>query len=180
MLVELARRGHTTIDTDYDGWTLPSGTWDEPRMSAALAEQAAIVVSGTVENQGAFYDRFEHIVLLSAPVDVLIERLSARDNNPYGKSSEDQAEVRRYVVQVEPLLRIGATLELDARRSVSELAHEIERWLRTRQDPGTLRDHSTRQVLLRCRMRNVVYWGCEPEVHPCNSAKSAGSLRSSF
>lgn len=127
LLVELARRGHKTIDTDYGGWTLPGGTWDEPRMSAALAQQAAMVVSGMVENQSAFDDRFEHIVLLSTPVDVLIERLSARDNNPYGKFSEYQAEVRRYVVHVEPLLRLGATLEPDARRSVSELAHEIER-----------------------------------------------------
>jgi shikimate kinase len=95
-----------------------------------------MVVSGTVENQGAFYDRFEHIVLLSAPVDVLIERLSARDNNPYGKSSEDQAEVRRYVAHVQPVLRMGATLELDGRRSVSELAHEIERLAPNSARPG--------------------------------------------
>ncbi|MFC0681618.1 hypothetical protein ACFFGH_27630 [Lysobacter korlensis] len=34
LLAELRRRGHDTVDTDYDGWTLPDGTWDEARMSS--------------------------------------------------------------------------------------------------------------------------------------------------
>jgi predicted ATPase len=37
VLRELSRRGYRTIDTDYDSWVLPDGTWDEPRMSALLA-----------------------------------------------------------------------------------------------------------------------------------------------
>ena len=32
VLVELRRRGHMTVDTDYDGWESPNGTWDEQRM----------------------------------------------------------------------------------------------------------------------------------------------------
>jgi hypothetical protein len=36
-----------------------------------LLSRHTVVVSGTVENQGRFYDRFEHVVLLSAPVQVL-------------------------------------------------------------------------------------------------------------
>ncbi len=36
LLAELARRGHRTVDTDLDGWTLQSGLWDEPRMTALL------------------------------------------------------------------------------------------------------------------------------------------------
>ena len=84
VLDELRRRGHLTVDTDYDGWELPDGTWDEDRMAALLAAAPDVVVSGTVSNQGRFYDRFEHVVLLSAPVDVLLERVRRRTNNPYG------------------------------------------------------------------------------------------------
>jgi hypothetical protein len=79
-----------------------------------------------VENQDRFYDRFEHVVLLSAPVHVLIERVSKRTNNPYGKTSEHQAEIVRYLDTVEPLLRRGATLELDGQRPTCELADAIE------------------------------------------------------
>lgn len=127
VLRELSRRGYRTIDTDYDAWVLPDGTWDEPRMSALLASNSSLVVSGTVENQGRFYDRFAVVVLLSAPVEVLIERVSVRTNNTYGSSEADQSAIRQYVLDVEPLLRNGATLELDGRRPVPELADEVER-----------------------------------------------------
>lgn len=126
VLEELRRRGHVTVDTDYDGWVLADGRWDEPRMDRLLHEHADVVVSGTVENQGRFYDRFEQVVFLSAPVDVLIERVSRRTNNPYGRTAEQQAEIAEYVETVEPLLRQGATVELDGRKPVDELADLIE------------------------------------------------------
>lgn len=126
VLDELRRRGHMTVDTDYDGWELPNGTWDEQRMHQLLASNRDVVVSGTVENQGRFYDRFEHVVLISAPLQILVERVSGRTNNPYGKTPKQRAEIARYVDTVEPLLRRGATLELDGQRPPSELADVIE------------------------------------------------------
>jgi dephospho-CoA kinase len=130
LLDELRRRGHLTVDTDYDGWELPDGTWDEQRMHALLAEQSAVVVSGTVKNQGHFYDRFDHVVLLSAPPHVLLERVRERTNNPYGSTAEQQAEIVLFTRTVEPLLRKGATLELDGQRPVSELSDAVEQLMR--------------------------------------------------
>jgi shikimate kinase len=129
LLDELRRRGHLTVDTDYGGWQLPDGTWDEQRMDHLLATHSDVVVSGTVDNQGRFYDRFEQVVLLSAPLPVLLERVRARQNNPYGKTAEQQAEMARYVGEVEPLLRRGAGQELDGRRPVAELADVLEELL---------------------------------------------------
>jgi shikimate kinase len=129
LLEELARRGHAVVDTDYDGWTLAGGAWDEPRMAALLAEHSEIVVSGTVENQGRFYDRFDHVVLLSAPLSVLLDRVGRRANNSYGKTAEDRDEIARYLGAVEPLLRGGATTELDGRRAPRDLADTVERLL---------------------------------------------------
>jgi len=85
-----------------------------------------VIVSGTAENQGRFYDRFEHIVLLRAPLPVLVERVSSRSNNPYGKTPEQRAEIARNLNTVEPLLRRGATLELDGQLPVARLADAIE------------------------------------------------------
>ncbi|GAA1679568.1 AAA family ATPase [Microbacterium lacus] len=126
VLAALARRGLRTVDTDFDGWVLDDGTWDEPRMSALLAAETTVIVSGTVENQGRFYDRFADIVLLTAPVEILMERATRRSDNPYGTSLRDQNEIRDYVRTVEPLLRETATLTLDGRRPVSELADIVE------------------------------------------------------
>ena len=122
LLAELRRRGHLTVDTDHDDWVLADGTWDEQRMDQLLAGHPDVVVCGTVDNQGRFYDRFEHVVLLSAPLPVLLERVRTRPDNPYGRAAEHRAEIARYLEEVEPLLRRGATLEVDGRRPVAELA----------------------------------------------------------
>ena len=124
LLAAVARRGYATVDTDYDGWELADAQWDEPRMSALLAEHPTIAVSGTVSNQGLFYDRFEHVVYLHAPLEVLLDRVRSRTHNPYGKAAEQQADITRYVAEVEPLIRRSATLELDGRRPVDDLADQ--------------------------------------------------------
>ncbi len=127
VLDELRGRGFRTVDTDYDGWVLDDGKWDEPRMQRLLSGHEDLVVSGTVENQVRFYGRFEHIVLLSAPLEVLLQRVTERTNNPYGKTPAERDEIAHYVETVEPLLRRGATVELDGRLPVTELADAIHR-----------------------------------------------------
>jgi shikimate kinase len=129
LLASVAARGYPTVDTDDDGWHLPDGRWVESRMDDLLAQHSTVAVSGTADNQGRFYDRFEHVVYLYAPVDVLLARVATRTTNPYGTSPEDQAEIVRYVAEVEPRLRRGATVELDASRPLSELADELQRLL---------------------------------------------------
>lgn len=120
----LAARGVRVVDTDLDGWTLPDGTWDEPRMTRLLEEPGDVVVAGTVENQGRF--GFDHVVLLSAPLDVLLERVTTRTTNGYGRTAEERAEIAGYVATVEPLLRRAASLELDtARMGPEEVADRI-------------------------------------------------------
>ncbi len=129
VLAAIARRGFRTVDTDYDGWELSDANWDEPRMSALLAEHPTVAVSGTAQNQGRFYDRFEHVVYLRVPLDVLLDRVRARSNNPYGKTAEQQADIAKYVVEVEPLIRRTATLELDGLMPVHVLAAHVEQCL---------------------------------------------------
>ena len=138
VLGELSRRGYRTVDTDYDGWVLPNGTWDEPRLSALLASESSVAISGTVENQGLFYDRFDAVVLLSAPVEVLLQRVTTRTNNPYGISEADQSQIRQHVLEVEPLLRAGATHEFDGLTPVAELADQLEQLIdaSNRTDPA--------------------------------------------
>ena len=64
-----------------------------------------LFVAGCKTNQGKFYAQFDHVVLLSAPADVLLARIMARDNNPYGKRPAERALILRYLDEVEPRLR---------------------------------------------------------------------------
>lgn len=122
----LASRGYLTVDTDLDGWTDgEGGPWDATRMGDLLRTERTVVVSGTSENQGRFYDRFDHVVLLSVPVEVAIERVRTRSNNSYGRMIEQQDRIRRHFAEVEPLLRRSATVELDGRLPLAQLADEV-------------------------------------------------------
>jgi shikimate kinase len=129
LLAAVANRGYPTADTDYDGWEVAEARWDEPRMDALLAEHPTIAVCGTAENQGRFYGRFEHVIYLYVPLDTLLDRVRTRVGNPYGKTPAQQADIARYVIEVEPRLRRSATLELSGLLSVTELADRVEHCL---------------------------------------------------
>jgi dephospho-CoA kinase len=131
VLAELERRGHRIVDTDVGGWVDESGPerlWREERIAALLDGHAdgALFVAGTVANQGRFYPRFDAVVLLRAPADVLLERIATRTNNPFGKSEAERAAILRDLAEVEPLLRAGATAEIDTRAPVESVADELE------------------------------------------------------
>lgn len=64
-------------------------------------------------NQGEFYPLFDIVILLSAPAEVMLKRLEARTNNPYGKTLEERAEVLEHLRNVEPLLRRSADHDID-------------------------------------------------------------------
>jgi shikimate kinase len=81
-----------------------------------------LIVSGTTRNQVVFYPLFDHIVLLSAPSEVLVERLRTRTSNPYGKDPAQIAETLEYLDTVEPLLREAATLEVVTTVPVGQVA----------------------------------------------------------
>jgi shikimate kinase len=133
LLDELSARGYPTVDTDYgDYYELVDGEplWRADRIEALLRTHSVnggdvLFVQGTTRNQGAFYPWFEHIVLLSAPVEVLIERLTNRTTNPYGKDPAELAQTLQYVDTVEPLLRASATLEVVTTIPASQVADTV-------------------------------------------------------
>lgn len=136
-MAELARRGHRVVDTDYGGWgeevPAPDGSgperlWRADRIDALLADHdgCALFVSGCVANQGRFYPRFDAIVLLSAPLHILLDRVATRVTNSFDRTDAQRARIVHDVATVEPLLRAGATVEIDTRRPPDEVADELE------------------------------------------------------
>jgi shikimate kinase len=137
VLGELARRGHRVVDTDYPPWSeevaSPGGSgseqrWCEDRVGALLAEDVrdSLFVSGCASNQGKFYDRFDAVVLLSLPVDVLLQRVASRVTNSYGKNPAERQRIIEHVNTVAPLLRRTATVEIDTDRPLSEVVDAVE------------------------------------------------------
>ena len=125
-LAALASQGFRVVDTDEPGWKEPCDgeeVWREDRIAKLLAEETpeSLFVSGTVPNQGRFYDRFDAVVLLSAPAEVLLERLATRTTNDFGKADDERDKILADLAEVEPLLRATATHELDATRPLDAI-----------------------------------------------------------
>jgi dephospho-CoA kinase len=141
----LAARGFKAVDADspaYSHWVAAStvaaaaGTpvepdrdwvWQEDRMRELLAtaDAGCLFVSGTAANMGQFLPHFDHVILLSAPIALIVERLASRTTNSYGK---DPAEVQRVIAlvsSVEPLLRRMADHEIDTSAPLEEVVANI-------------------------------------------------------
>lgn len=131
-LAELGKLGFRVLDTDEPGWTEWSDAdggyvWHEDRIAELLASDDGppLYVSGTVSNQGRFYDRFDAVVLLSAPPEVLLGRIETRTTNPYGKTPRERELVLRHLAEVEPLLRRTCTHEIDAGQSLASVVEQL-------------------------------------------------------
>jgi broad-specificity NMP kinase len=130
-LAELGRRGYRVVDTGEQGWReyhevigssdeLHRGEWlwVEERITGLLNSDdgRSLFIEGCVRNQSKFYDRFNAVVLLSAPADVILDRVTRRTTNNYGQTPLERAMILDDLARVEPLLREGCTHELDASR----------------------------------------------------------------
>lgn len=142
---ELAARGYTAIDADADEWSELVATggsdgvdgtrdllWREDRIRRLLATTGgdALFVAGCAPNQVKFYPRFDHIVLLTAPAELIAERLATRTNNPYGKRPDELARTLALKNTVEPRLRSVADLEVDTSAPLAEVVSAVLRLLR--------------------------------------------------
>jgi hypothetical protein len=64
---------------------------------------------------------------LSAPVEVILERLTGRETNDFGKTDDERNRILHDLATVEPLLRAGATTEIDTRAPLDEVVRALER-----------------------------------------------------
>jgi AAA domain len=131
-LAELGRRGFEVVDTDWGGWTFWSDAdegqvWDEERIGELLRREwtRTLYVSGTVSNQGRFYPRFDAVVLLSAPAEVLLQRIASRETNQYGKRRDERQLILRHLIEIEPLLRATCTHEIDASQPLETVVAQL-------------------------------------------------------
>lgn len=111
--------------SDAGGW---EQLWREDRIEALLDgyDDGVLFISGCVANQGKFYPRFDAVVLLTAPANVILERVASRESNAFGKRDAERDRILYDLAKVKPLLRAGATAEIDTRAPLDEVVDALE------------------------------------------------------
>ena len=144
VIKELAARGYKAVDTDDDGLSElvsvpddePTGldpgqdwVWREDRIQTLLStdDTEVLFLSGCSPHQGKFYPQFDHIVLLTAPSHLIVERLRTRTTNPYGKRPEEVARVLALLQTIEPALRSNAGSVVDTSVPLSQVVATVLR-----------------------------------------------------
>jgi broad-specificity NMP kinase len=136
-LADLDRLGYRVVDTDDPGWSewvessdwdgRPEWIWAEQRIAELLDsdDESSLFVAGCASNQVKFYGRFDAVVLLSAPIEVILDRVARRTTNNYGKIPLEREMILDDLAKVEPFLRKDCTHELDASRPLDEVVAEL-------------------------------------------------------
>jgi dephospho-CoA kinase len=142
----LKAQGYAAVDLDDPEWSqwedsadgdgpspLQPGKdwlWREDRVSTLLARHDAgdagdLFVSGCAPNQGKFHDRFDYIVLLSAPASVMVQRLTSREAHAYGTHPQEVARSLQFKETVEPRLRSVASVEVDTTSPADDVVRAV-------------------------------------------------------
>lgn len=144
VIQELAARGHNAYDLDTPEWSQwieadPSDeltptkgrdwVWREDRVLALLSQpmDRTLFISGCAENMNRALRLIDTIILLSAPLATIMERLAARSPGDYGYAAEARRKVADLISTVEPLLRHSAKHEIDTRKPLAATVDEILR-----------------------------------------------------
>ncbi|MFO7960433.1 MAG: AAA family ATPase [Nitriliruptoraceae bacterium] len=127
----LVERGHRAVDLDGPEWCeyrvltddeVPPGiepgldwVWRDAKVAALLQsmDHETLFVAGCAPNQGRFRGSFDHVVLLTAPVQVTLERLATRTTNPFGKHPDERHKILADKADIEPMLAAAADLIID-------------------------------------------------------------------
>lgn len=148
LIEALARRGHRAIEADSADWChwvrqtdgaaedppplvdpfeQYDWVWREDRIGALLSTEgpSPLFVGGVASNQAKFYDRFDHIVLLSLPSEMLVRRLAERTSNDYGKSAIETDRVIGFHARFDQMLRDAGAVALDVSGSVDEAITQL-------------------------------------------------------
>jgi dephospho-CoA kinase len=148
VVAALSARGYTAVDADRDEYSewiaiAPDAAdeagppveptrdwvWREDRVRDLLATEGAdlLFLAGAAPNMRAFLPQFHRVILLTAPAEVIAERLATRTTNSYGKRPEEAARVLAQIETVEPLLRRIAHAEIDTSAPLDAVVASILR-----------------------------------------------------
>lgn len=137
-LEQLEKEGYNVVDTDY-GYIkviknegIEERIWDEEKITQLLEKykQSHLIISGCYSNQGKFYKHFNHVVLLKADLDVMLDRINKRTSHNYGKSPEERQEVLDSFENVLPLLEESSDIIIDTTHNgIDEVCRQLKELL---------------------------------------------------
>ena len=84
-----------------------------------------LFICSITANQAKFYGDFDKIFLLTAPDEIIIERLKTRTNNPFGKHPVEQYRVLSGHEVFDSELKAFGAISIDSIQSIEKVVDQI-------------------------------------------------------
>ncbi len=131
VLEALRARGHACIDMDDASLSFHDDDGHQHWRTDALIQlleahpERTTFVVGCAEEQAGLTDRFRAIVLLSAPIEVMVDRIRSRSSHAFGQDPAAMARILDDLRSVEPLLRRSCTHEIVTTLPVAQVVERV-------------------------------------------------------
>lgn len=100
ILNQLKVEGFLTVDLDNSGWINYDVKEEDYLMDTTkiidfitLHEKEVVFLAGTTINQIHIYPYLDFVISLTAPLEVMKERIQNRENNPFGKTEDEWSKI---------------------------------------------------------------------------------------
>ncbi|MCM6855222.1 AAA family ATPase [Enterococcus durans] len=132
VLKQISKSYSHSIDLDYDGWIHMEDVSNERKMDTNKIinyiqkyNDEDIFFSGTTINQKDIYPYLDFIITLTAPIEIMRERILTRDNNSFGKSNHDWEKIKNNKIEFEQLIIKSSDFVISTEQTVNEIVYEI-------------------------------------------------------
>ena len=84
-----------------------------------------IFFSGTTINQKEIYPYLDFIITLTAPIEIMHERILSRENNSFGKSNHDWEKIKNDKREFEQLIMKSSDFVISTDKIANDIVDEI-------------------------------------------------------
>lgn len=123
--------GHQTIDLDYDEWinyddVMNDYVLDTKRMITYMEQNnhRNVFLAVTTSNQKEIYSYLDYVIVLTAPVKIMKDRIQTRDNS-FGKSEAEWNKIKSDKELFEPLIIQSSDFTISTDKAISEVLSEL-------------------------------------------------------
>ena len=132
ILKQISKSYSHSIDFDYDGWIHMDDMSNDRKMDTNRIinyiqkyNDEDIFFSGTTINQKEIYPYLDFIITLTAPIEIMHERILSRENNSFGKSNHDWEKIKNDKREFEQLIMKSSDFVISTDKIANDIVDEI-------------------------------------------------------
>jgi len=132
LLKHLSSDENMVVDLDYSGWIYFDSSTDDYKMDSDRIikfindnSTRNIFLAGTTINQKEIYPHLDFVITLTAPLEVMKDRIFNRAENTFGQNEEEWRKIVIDKKHFEPLIMKSSDLTISTDKPIEDIIKDI-------------------------------------------------------